>query len=135
MNIKRLFSAFAAMAICLCAAAQEQLTPEQERKEMMENIDKSVERMADALELSDAQVFYLDSILVHDYNAMHEELLALNAAKVSNSDIYVQARDKWSERMYQSIRKILNDAQWAKYLKSGAGSEKKARDKRAAKRK
>lgn len=102
---------------------------------MMENIDKSIERMTDALGLSDAQVFYLDSILVHDYNAMHEELLALNAAKVSNSDIYVQARDKWSERMYQSIRKILNDAQWAKYLKSGAGSEKKARDKRAAKRK
>ena len=33
-----------------------------------------------------------------------------------------------------SVRGILEDAQWQKFLKSGAAKEKKARDKREAKR-
>ena len=35
--------------------------------------------------------------------------------------------------MFVSMKKVFNEEQWAKFLKSGAGKEKKARDKRAAK--
>ena len=36
--------------------------------------------------------------------------------------------------MYTAFRKVFNNAQWEKYLKNGAGREKKNRDKRAEKR-
>ena len=36
--------------------------------------------------------------------------------------------------MYQAFRGIFKDEQWTKYLKCGAGREKKARDKRALKK-
>ena len=75
----------------------------------------------------------VDSILNHDYRAMQEELSSLASAKVSNSDIYMKTSDKWAENIYQAFRKVLNDDQWTKYLKSGAAREKKAREKRKAK--
>ena len=42
--------------------------------------------------------------------------------------------DKWEEQIYTAMEKVLDEKQWAKYLKTGAAREKKARDKRAAKR-
>lgn len=58
----------------------------------------------------------------------------MNRNKVSNSDLYVIAQDKWMEKIYTSFQRVFNDEQWAKYLKTGGAKEKKARDKRAAKR-
>ncbi|MBR6457842.1 MAG: hypothetical protein IKS71_04505 [Bacteroidales bacterium] len=114
--------------------AQEPKSPEQMEKEMREAIDKEVEKYIRTLDLDMAQEFYVDSILTHDYNAMREELMEKSRAKVSNSDVYVAVQDKWAERIYVAFRKVLDDDQWAKYLKSGAARDKKARDKREAKR-
>ena len=100
---------------------------------MAEFIDKEISRLEMSLKLEDWQVFYVDSILNHDYRAMQSEINALAAAKVSNSDLYMNASDKWAENIYTAFRKVLNDNQWAKYLKSGAAREKKAREKRKAK--
>ena len=47
--------------------------------------------------------------------------------------LYEAARDKWMQRIYDSFHRVLDENQWAKYLKSGAGREQKAREKRAAK--
>ena len=82
-----------------------------------------------------AQEFYLDSILTHDYFAMRDEIMEKSRAKVNNMDVYQAIQDKWAERIYVAFRKVLDDEQWEKYLKGGAGREKKARDKREAKRK
>ena len=86
------------------------------------------------LELEDWQSFYVDSILTHDYDALRVELKSLQAAKMSNADVYQQVQDKWAEQIYVALQKVLDEKQWAKYLKNGAAREKKARDKRAAKR-
>lgn len=119
----------------LSVFAQEQKTPEQQEKEFRESIEKEVDRIADNLDLDDWQIFYVDSILIHDYTAMQQEMMELNSAKVSNMDIYYAAQDKWMEAIYNSFHKIFTDEQWAKYLKTGAARDKKVRDKRAAKRK
>ena len=119
----------------LSVFAQEQKTPEQQEKEFRESIEKEVDRLADNLDLDDWQIFYVDSILIHDYTAMQQEMMELNSAKVSNMDIYYIAQDKWMEAIYNSFHKIFTDEQWAKYLKTGAARDKKVRDKRAAKRK
>ena len=116
------------------ARAQEQKTPEQQEKEMREAIDKELEKYIRLLDLDMAQEFYVDSILTHDYYGMRNEIMEKSRAKVSNSDVYQAVQDKWAERIYLAFRKVLDDDQWAKYLKSGAARDKKARDKREAKR-
>lgn len=113
----------------VCAYAQQD-----EEKKMYEMIEEQVTKLESSLELESWQVFYVDSILTHDYMAMRDELMEKSAAKVSTSDIYVQIQDKWMECIYQGFSKVFDEGQWAKYLKQGAGKEKKARDKRAAKR-
>ena len=111
--------------------AQEQTKEEADReKKFRENIEKMVENYETSLNLEYWQVFYVDSILTHDFTAMSEELKKLGDSKVENSDIYQSVSDRWMEQIYNSFRKVFNDEQWAKYLKTGAARSKKARDKR-----
>ena len=121
-----------ALSISIGAMAQE--TPQDKDKMLRENIDKTLERDEKTLELEYWQVFYMDSILTHDYSAMMAELEEKSKAKVENSTIYQKVQDKWNEQIYNSIHKILNEEQWNKYLKQGAAREKKAREKREEKR-
>ena len=133
------YKAIKYFAICVlsflpfCAFAQQQ-SEEEELKQFREAIDKTVDMYTDQLDLEGWQTFYVDSILTHDYEAMRDELKGMQAAKMSNSDAYTRVQDKWAEQMYVPLQKVFNEEQWAKYLKSGAAREKKARDKRAAKR-
>lgn len=130
----KFFGLLAAFLFPLCAFAQSQGGAQDEEKQMRKAIDTSIENLTSLLKLEDWQVFYLDSIMTHDYEAMTQEINVLRNAKMSNQDAYISVQDKWSEKMYQAFRGIFNDEQWAKYLKSGAGREKKARDKRAQKK-
>lgn len=129
----KFFGLLAAFLFPLCAFAQSKGSPQDEEKQMRKAIDASIENLTTLLKLEDWQVFYLDSIMTHDYEAMTQEINVLRDAKMSNQDAYIMVQDKWSEKMYQAFRGIFNDEQWTKYLKSGAGREKKARDKRALK--
>ena len=117
------------------AQQQQQQSEEEELKQMQEAIDRAVENYENTLDLEIWQTFYVDSILTHDYDALRLELKALREAKVSNVDIYQTTQDKWAEQIYNALQKVFDEDQWAKYLKSGAARDKKARDKRAAKRK
>ena len=134
------YKAIKYFAICVlsllpfCAFAQQQLSEEEELKQFREAIDKTVDNYTDQFDLEIWQTFYVDSILTHDYEAMRDELKGMQAAKMTNSDAYTRVQDKWAEQIYVALQKVFNEEQWAKYLKSGAAREKKARDKRAAKR-
>ena len=130
---KILFAAIAILFSIGTAFAQEQMSPEEKEKKLDEYIQKQVERLESSLKLEDWQTFYADSILNHDYRALQEELNSLQEAKVSNADLYTKASDKWAEKIYEAMHGILNEEQWAKYLKGGAAREKKARDKRKMK--
>ncbi len=121
-----------ALFVSIGVMAQE--PPQDKEKMLRENIDKTLEKYEKTLDLEYWQVFYMDSILTHDYGAMMAELEEKSKAKVENSKIYQIVQDKWNERIYNSIHKILNEDQWSKYLKQGAAREKKARDKREEKR-
>ena len=116
------------------AFAQNQ-SPEEEEKQLRKAIDAQIENYTDLLKLEDWQIFYLDSILTNDFSAMMAELKELSQAKVRNQDAYMIVQDKWSEQIYNSPKGVFDENQWAKYEKSGAARDKKARDKRAAKRK
>ena len=132
----KIFGIAALLLLPFWAGAQQQpQSEEEELKQMREAIDRTVENYENLLDLEIWQTFYVDSILTHDYNALREELNGLRDAKMSNSDAYQRVQDKWAEQIYNSFQKVFNEEQWQKYLKTGAGRDKKSRDKRAAKRK
>ncbi|MCR5351370.1 MAG: hypothetical protein K6E35_02605 [Bacteroidales bacterium] len=116
-------------------AQQRPQSEEEELKQMREVIETTVVNYENLFELEDWQSFYVDSILTHDYEALRLELKGLREAKMTNSDLYMVVQDKWAEQIYNSLQKVFDEKQWAKYLKNGAAREKKSRDKRAAKRK
>jgi hypothetical protein len=129
-----ILSVFLLSGFCVTAAAQQNPpTEEEQAKQLEEFILNEVDRYETTLNLEDWQVFYTDSVLHHDYNALQDELKGLRDSKVSNLDLYTQAQDKWAEQMYQAFRKFLNDDQWAKYLKQGAERDRKARERRKEK--
>ena len=130
----KIFGIAAMLLLPFQAGAQQAQGAEEEIKQIREAIDQTVENYERILELEDWQSFYVDSILTHDYDALRVELKSLQAAKMSNADVYQQVQDKWAEQIYVALQKVLDEKQWAKYLKNGAAREKKARDKRAAKR-
>ena len=131
----KFFGIAALLLLPFLAGAQQPQSEEEELKQLREVIDKTVAAYETQLRLEDWQTFYVDSILTHDYDALRLELKALREAKVSNVDIYQTTQDKWAEQIYNALQKVFDEDQWAKYLKSGAARDKKARDKRAAKRK
>ena len=130
----KIFGIAAMLLLPFQAGAQQAQGAEEEIKQMREAIDQTVENYERILELEDWQSFYVDSILTHDYDALRVELKSLQAAKMSTTDAYTRVQDKWAEQIYVALQKVLDEKQWAKYLKNGAAREKKARDKRAAKR-
>lgn len=134
-DMKKILFAVLAMLFSMGAsfAQQQQMSPEEKEKKMDEFIQKEIEKLENNLKLEDWQIFYADSILNHDYRAMQKELEELQESKVSSSDLYTQASDKWAEQIYNSMHKVLNEDQWTKYIKGEAGRAKKARDKRKAK--
>lgn len=113
--------------------AQNPLSPEEEAKKMRESIDKEIERLTDLLDLADWQIFYVDSTLSHNIPAMRAEQKMLQESKVSNSDLYWKTVDTWQEATFLQYRKIFNDTQWNRFMKTGGAKEQKAREKRAAK--
>lgn len=125
----------ALLLLPLWAGAQQPQTEEEELKQMREMIDRTVDNYTSLLDLDDWQIFYVDSILTHDYEAMRQEVKGMRDAKMTNTEGYQRVQDKWAEQVYNAFQKVFNEEQWAKYLKTGAARDKKSRDKRAAKRK
>ena len=137
MNYKsiKIFWIGALLLLPSWAGAQQPQSEEEELKQMREMIDRTVDNYTSLLELDDWQIFYVDSILTHDYEAMRQEVKGMRDAKMTNTDGYQRVQDKWAEQVYNAFQKVFNEEQWAKYLKTGAARDKKSRDKRAAKRK
>ena len=133
MKIYHLLSAVLAFSLSVLAAKAQNtgpLTPEQQEKQMLEFVDKEVQRLSNMLELEYWQEFYVDSTLTHDLKAMSQELEGMQKAKVENRDLYVTVQDKWMQQIDNSYKRFFTEEQWAKYWKSGGKRAQEARDKR-----
>ena len=132
--MKRWMTIITSLLVTVSAFAQQKPpTPEEAEKQLMEYVDKEVQRLSGMLKLEYWQEFYVDSTLVHDLHAMQDEMKALQEKKVGNVDMYTSVSDKWQEQIYETYHKFFTEEQWERYLKSGAAREQKARDKRKAK--
>ena len=102
----------------------------QKAPDIYQQIEDEADRLQRILDLEDWQVFYVDSILKHNFPAMREEFEQLSKQKVSNTTLYMSVQDKWLEKTDSAYMKLFTKEQWAAYLKSGAGKQQKARAKR-----
>ena len=133
MKICRLLNVLLLLALPVFTAAaqgQQPQTPEQKEKQLLEFVDKEVQRLSGMLNLEYWQEFYVDSTLTHDYKAMTAEMEHLQTAKVENTDLYIAIQDKWMEQIDATYKRFFTDEQWKKYWKSGGKKAQQARDKR-----
>ena len=138
MKIYRLLNVIAALCLSVfVAGAQNQppQTAEEKEKQLLEFVDKEVQRLSHLLDLEYWQEFYVDSTLTHDFRAMTEEMESMQKAMVENRDLYVNVQDKWMRAIDDSYKRFFTKEQWAKYWKSGARRAQEARDKRNKKKK
>ena len=138
MKFYRLLSLLAALSLSVFAAKAQNgqpQTPEEKEKQLLEFVDKEVQRLSSLLDLEYWQEFYVDSTLTHDYRAMTEEMESMQKAKVENRDLYVNVQDKWMQAIDDSYKRFFTEEQWSKYWKSGARRAQEARDKRNKKKK
>ena len=137
MKIYRLLCVIAVLCgpVFLASAQNQAQSPEEKEKQLLELIDKEVQRLSNLLELEYWQEFYVDSTLTHDFHAMTQELDDLQKAKVENTDLYINVQDKWMQAIDDSYKRFFTEDQWTKYWKSGGKRAQDARDKRKNKKK
>lgn len=122
---------FASLPVFVCGAQnQPPQTPEQKEKQLLEWIDKEVQRLSSLLELEYWQEFYVDSTLTHDYKAMSQEMEQMQGAKVENPDLYLNVQDKWLQQIDDSYKRFFTEEQWKKYWKNGGKRAQEGRNKR-----
>lgn len=118
----------AAFFLAISLMAQEPEKP----KDIWERAEEEADRLQRVLDLEDWQVFYVDSTLKHDYQALMVEVEKLQTSKVANSSIYIAVQDHWMDQIDNTYKRIFNEQQWTAYLKTGAAKAQKARAKRRA---
>lgn len=130
MNSKKILVICAVASIFGSALSLPVAAQQQEPLDVVELAEKEAERLGRVLQLEDWQVFYVDSTLVHDYQAMEQEIKDLSQSKVTNTSIYQSVQDKWIDTIEESYKKFFTEEQWEAYLKQGAARAQKQREKR-----
>lgn len=126
--MKKLFSIATLALLVLCASgAYAQEGKEKSPEEVAADELKSLKKY---LTLTDAQEFYVDSILVHDYTCLQTAFNDLKASGRVDPEIYNQTKDQWTNKILAAMKKVLDEQQYIKYLrKIGKGKEyKKGKD-------
>lgn len=90
-----------------------------QEKEMTfeEMVAKEAERLQKILKLEDHQLFWVDSILLHDMGKMQEEANDLKKKGMQEYSSYKAVQDKWMEKIDSAYVKIFTDEQWTDYLR------------------
>ena len=131
--MKRILQALLTAALFL-AAAPALLAQEQQEPDMDAIILKQVDNLTAVYTLDDVQVFFVDSILNYNYHAMMDEMNEARKVGASNNETFQGISDKWMDATDKAFEKLFTEEQWAKYMKSSYGKEKKRRDKRIEER-
>lgn len=121
------------MAFLFSFPAPRAYAQQQEQLSMDQLAEEEADKLQRQLGLEDWQVFYVDSTLKANYNALQMEYDALRKSKVTNMTIYQEVKDKCWDNIDAAYKKYFTDEQWALYLKQGAAKLQKQRAKRRVK--
>ena len=105
------------------AQQQEEKTPEEIAIEQANKLEVD-------LKLNSTQVFYVDSVLRHNYAELQAEIDNARARGSQDQNTYKTINDKWMFRTFDAFKVILDEQQYIRYLKMmGHGKEyKKGKD-------
>ena len=115
---------------CFASSAQQQ----EEQPDIFEQAEMEADRLQRVLDLEDWQVFYVDSTLKANFFQLQVELEKLQKAKVTNTDIYQEAKDRCWDEIDRNYQTWFTPEQWKAYLKTGAAKLQKQRAKRKEQR-
>ena len=105
------------------AQQQEEKTPEEIAIEQANKLETE-------LKLNSTQVFYVDSVLRHNYTELQAEIDKARSRGSQDANTYKTINEKWMHRTFDAFKAILDEQQYIKYLKMmGHGKEyKKGKD-------
>lgn len=123
---------FIAAAVLLSeVSAVPAFAQQQEKEKTPEEVAAAeVKAMVKELQLSDAQEFYCDSILTHNYISMKSDFENLQKSGMQEASTYQFLKDRWQKKTLEALKKVLDEQQYIKYLRRiGKGREyKKGKD-------
>lgn len=103
---------------------------QQEQKSPEELAIAEANKLETLLLLDGAQLFYIDSILRHNYMALSNDMEALQARGSQDINSYTTTKEKWIQKTIDAFKEVLDEQQHIKYLKYlGKGKDyKKGKD-------
>ncbi|MCK9628250.1 MAG: hypothetical protein M0R37_06635 [Bacteroidales bacterium] len=90
---------------------------EQPQKSPAEMAAIQADDMQKQFKLSDTQVFYVDSILQHNYTAIAAEFEKMKKAGIQSPDSYMNVQKAWNQKTEDAFKKVLTEEQFINYLK------------------
>ncbi len=129
-----LYVMFLFMVSMLAFSSQNVCAQNQEPVDLNLLAEEEADKLARLIDLEDWQVFYVDSTLKANFLQLQLDLEKLQKAKVTNTDIYQEAKDRCWDEIDRNYQKWFTPEQWSAYLKTGAGKLQKQRAKRKEKR-
>lgn len=103
---------------------------EQREKTPEELAAAEIKVLTDQLDLSQSQIFYVDSIMLSTFTNLDADIKNLRASGMQNVETYRAAGQKHLEACKKALQLVLDEQQYIKYLKYiGQGKEyKKGKD-------
>ena len=119
------FLTAAALLCCNMANAQDPM-----EKSPEEMAIEQANRLENELNLNSTQMFYLDSILRHNYTELYAEIENARARGSQDQQTYKTLTEKWMQKTFDALKGVLDEQQYIRYLKlMGKGKEyKKGKD-------
>jgi len=131
MNITFTKILFIAILVALTTSLRAQ-TQQQEPKTPEEMAIEQALKLQRDLKLSDYQLFYVDSILQTNFVGQQQEFEKMKASGLQSQKSYEDVFNKWKTKTEDAFEKILDKAQFEKFLKL-SGVSAKDRKQRLAK--
>lgn len=111
----------------VCSFAQ---TEEKKPKDIPTMATDMADDLQRILKLDDYQTFLVDSTFQYNFTAMTAEMDNMKKSGVVSPDSYKAVSDRWLSASDSMFFRIFSEEQWARYLKTSYGREKKIRDRR-----
>ena len=122
------------LSVLFLLSAPLALAQQQQEPDMDKVIAAQLDNLTRMFKLDEVQVFFVDSILQHNYPAMAEEMNQVRKTGANNTDSFQAVSDKWMDATDKAFQLLFTEQQWQKYMKSAFGKEKLRRDKRISER-
>ena len=119
------FLTIAAMLLVNSANAQDQ-----QQKSPEEMAIEVANKMEGELKLNSTQMFYMDSILRHNYTELYADIENARARGSQDQQTYKALSEKWMQKTFDALKGVLDEQQYIRFLKfMGKGKEyKKGKD-------